>query len=171
MSSEYGRKSAADMRAAQKDMLAKAEAVQPTVAVMEPNWRAIIASQREQVDTLGDIMETMETLTTKEELVEYMNRQLQTLTKHSNQTIQIMEEYQETMMNSAENVEQKCQQAVTSMEKQAGSVSEKFSKALSDQTALMKQLTKRCFRIAMIPSLILFLLELVPRIWQLIFGS
>ena len=88
-----GRKSAADMRAAQKNMLAKAEAVQPTVAVMEPNWRAIIASQKEQVDTLGDIMETMETLITKEELVEYMDRQLQTLTKHSNQTIQIMEDY------------------------------------------------------------------------------
>ena len=171
MSSEYGRKSAADMRAAQKDMLAKAEAVQPTVAVMEPNWRAIIASQREQVDTLGDIMETMETLTTKEELVEYMNRQLQALTEHSNQTIQIMEEYQETMMNSAENVEQKCHQAATSMEKQAGSVSEKFSQALTDQTTLMKKLTKRCFRIAMIPGLILLLLELVPRIWQLIFGS
>ena len=171
MSSEYGRKSAADMRAAQKDMLAKAEAVQPTVAVMEPNWRAIIASQREQVDTLGNIMETMDTLTTKEELVEYMNRQLQTLTKHSNQTIQIMEEYQEAMMYSAENVEQKCHQAVTSMEKQAGSVSEKFSKALSDQTVLIKQLTRRCFRIAMIPSLMLLLLELVPRILQLIFGS
>ena len=159
------------MRAAQKDMLAKAEAVQPTVAVMEPNWRAIIASQREQVDTLGNIMETMETLTTKEELVDYMNQQLQALTEHSKQTIQIMEKYQEAMMNSAQNVEQKCQQAATSMEKQAGSVSEKFSKALSDQTTLIKKLTKQCFRIAMIPSLILLLLELVPRIWQLIFGS
>ena len=171
MSSEYGRKSAADMRAAQKDMLAKAEAVQPTVAVTEPNWKAIIASQREQVDTLGDIMETMETLTTKEELVDYMNQQLQALTEQSNQTIQIMEKYQETMMNSAENVEQKCQQAATSMEKQAGSVSEKFSQAISEQTTLMKKLAKRCFRITLIPSLILLLLELVPRIWQLIFGS
>ena len=171
MSSEYGRKSAADMRAAQKDMLAKAEAVQPTVAVMEPNWRAIIASQREQVDTLGNIMETMETLTTKEELVDYMNQQLQALTEHSNQTIQIMEEYQEAMMYSAENVEQKCHQAVTSMEKQAGSVSEKFSKAISEQITLMNTLTKRSYWIAMIPSLILLLLELVPRIWQLIFGS
>ena len=171
MSSEYGRKSAADMRAAQKDMLAKAEAVQPTVAVMEPNWRAIIASQREQVDTLGNIMETMETLTTKEELVDYMNQQLQALTEHSNQTIQIMEKYQEAMMNSAQNVEQKCQQAVTTMEKQSGNVSEKFSQALSAQTTLMKRLTKRCFWIAMIPSLILLLLELVPHIWRLIFGN
>ena len=171
MSSEYGRKSAADMRAAQKDMLAKAEAVQPTVAVMEPNWRAIIASQREQVDTLGNIMETMETLTTKEELVDYMNQQLQALTEHSNQTIQIMEEYQEAMMHSADSPEKECQRAAKNLEKQAGSVNEKYSQAISEQTTLMKKLTKRCFRIAMIPSLILLLLELVPRIWQLIFGS
>ena len=68
MNSEYGRRSAADMRAAQRDMLSKAEAVQPTVAVMEPNWNAMIASQKMQVDALGDIMEKMETLTTKEEL-------------------------------------------------------------------------------------------------------
>ena len=74
-------------------------------------------------------------------------------------------------MHSAENVEQKCQQTVTSLEKQAGSVSEKFSKAISEQITLMNTLTKRCFRIAMIPGLILLLLELVPRIWRLIFGS
>ena len=168
MSSEYGRRSAADMRAAQRDMLSKAEAVQPTVAVMEPNWKAMIASQRQQVDTLGDIQEKLETLTTREELVNYMNQQLQVLTKHSNQTIQIMEEYQEAMMHSAENVEQKCQQAVTSLEKQAGSVSEKFLQAISEQTTLMKKLTTRCFRIAMIPSLLLLLLELMPHIWRLI---
>ena len=51
------------------------------------------------------------------------------------------------------------------------SVSEKFSQALSDQTTLMKKLTKRCFRIALIPGLILLLLELMPCIGQLIFGS
>ena len=43
--------------------------------------------------------------------------------------------------------------------------------ALCRQYTLMKKLTKRCFRLAMIPGLILLLLELVPRIWQLIFES
>ena len=171
MNSEYARKSAADMRAAQRDMLSKAEAVQPTVAVMEPNWNAMIVSQKMQVDTLGDIMEKMETLTTREELVDYMNQQLQVLTEHSNQTIQIMEEYQEAMMHSADSLEKECQLAVKNLEKQAGSVSEKFSQAISEQSFLVKKLTKRCFWIAMIPSLLLLLLELVPRIWQLIFGS
>jgi hypothetical protein len=82
-----------------------------------------------------------------------------------------MEAYQKKMMHSADSLEKECQWAAKNLEKQAGSVSEKFSQALSDQTVLMKQLTKRCFRIALIPSLILLLLELVPRIWQLIFGS
>ena len=168
MNSEYGRKSASDMRAAQRDMLSKAEAVQPTVAVMESNWNAMISSQKMQVDTLGDIMEKMETMTTREELVDYMNQQLHTLTEHSNQTIQIMEEYQEAMMHAADSLEKECQLAVKNMEKQAGSVSEKFSQAISEQTTLMKKLTKRCFWIAMIPSLLLLLLELMPYIWRLI---
>ena len=44
MSSNCGRQSAADMREQQKKNLAQATAVQPTVAVMEHNWQALIAS-------------------------------------------------------------------------------------------------------------------------------
>ena len=171
MSSEYGRKSAADMRAAQRDMLSKAEAVQPTVAVMEPNWNAMIASQKMQVDTLGDIMEKMETLTTTAELRDFMGQQIWILQQHAEKTVQTMEEYQEAMMHAADSLEIECQLAAKNLEKQAGSVSERFSQAISEQTTLMKKLTKRCFRIAMIPSLLLLLLELMPHIWRLIFGS
>ena len=171
MSSEYGRRSAADMRAAQRDMLSKAEAVQPTVAVMESNWNAMIASQRQQVDTLGDIMEKLDTLTTTAELRDFMGQQIWILQQHAEKTVQTMEEYQEAMLHSADSLEKECQLAVKNLEKQAGSVSERFSQAISEQTTLMKKLTKRCFWIAMIPSLLLLLLELVPRIWQLIFGS
>ena len=171
MSSECGRKSPADMRAAQKDMLDKAEAVQPTVAVMEPNWKAMIASQRQQIDTLGDIMEKMETLTTRDELADFMGQQIWILQQHAEKTAQTMEEYQKKMMHSADSLEKKCQLAAKNLDQQAGSVSEKFSQAISEQTTLMKKLTKRCFRLSLIPGLILLLLELVPRIWQLIFGS
>lgn len=168
MSSEYGRKSAADMRAAQRDMLSKAEAVQPTVAVMEPNWNAMIASQKMQVDTLGDIMEKLDTLTTTAELRDFMGQQIWILQQHAEKTVQTMEEYQKAMLHSADSLEKECQLAVKNLEKQAGSVSERFSQAISDQTTLMKKLTKRCFWIAMIPSLLLLLLELMPHIWRLI---
>lgn len=168
MNSEYGRKSAADMRAAQRDMLSKAEAVQPTVAVMEPNWNAMIASQKMQVDTLGDIMEKMETLTTTAELRDFMGQQIWILQQHAEKTVQTMEEYQEAMMHSADSLEKECQLAVKNLEKQTGSVSERFSQAISEQSVLMKKLTRRCFWIAMIPSLLLLLLELMPYIWRLI---
>ena len=66
MSLESGKKSAEQMRQEQRDMISKAEAVQPTVAVMESNWRAMIESQKAQVDTLGKILEKLGTLTTEE---------------------------------------------------------------------------------------------------------
>ena len=79
MSLESGKKSAAEMRQAQKDMISKAEAVQPTVAVMEPNWNALIASQKAQVKTLGEILEKFDALSTEERLRAHLEMQLQVL--------------------------------------------------------------------------------------------
>ena len=171
MSSEYARLSPEDLKQKHQMLMTMASRAEATVQITDNNWKILIGSQEIQIEMLTRILNKLDTLTTSDELTDYMEQQIQILQQHSEETVQTMEEYQKKMMHSAENVEQKCQQAVTSMEKQAGSVSEKFSQALSNQTALMKQLTKRCFRIAMIPGLILLLLELVPRIWQLIFGS
>ena len=164
MSSPYERKSAAAMRQEQKDMISMAEAVQPTVAVMEPNWRAMIASQKAQVKTLEEILAHLDLLTTADQLTDYMGQQMEILKQHAEDSIQTMEQYQEAMMISVENVEQKCQQAITSLEKQAGSVSEKFGKAISEQEQLARKLTGRCLLINMIPSMILLILELILRI-------
>ena len=79
MSLESGRKSATEMRQAQKDMISKAESVQPTVAVMEPNWNALISSQKAQVKTLGEILEKFDTLSTEERLRAHLEMQLQVL--------------------------------------------------------------------------------------------
>ena len=171
MSSEYARLSPEDLKQKHQMLMAMASKAQATVQITDNNWKILIGSQEIQIEMLTRILNKLDTLTTSDELTDYMERQIQILQQYAEETVQTMEEYQKKMMHSAENVEQKCHQAVTSMEKQAGSVSEKFSQALSDQTVLMKQLTKRCFRIALIPSLILLLLELVPRIWRLISGN
>ena len=171
MSSEYARLSPEDLKQKHQMLMAMASRAEATVQITDSNWKILIGSQEIQIEMLTRILNKLDTLTTSDELTDYMEQQIQILQQHSEETVQTMEEYQKKMMHSAENVEQKCQQAVTSMEKQAGSVSEKFSQAISEQSVLMKKLTKRCFRIALIPSLILLLLELVPRIWQLIFGS
>ena len=42
MSSEYGKKSAAEMRAAQREKISQAETATPAVVVTEKNWIALI---------------------------------------------------------------------------------------------------------------------------------
>ena len=167
MSSPYEKKSAAAMRQEQKDMISIAEAVQPTVAVMEPNWRAMIASQKAQVKTLEEILTHLDLLTTADQLMDYMGQQMEILKQHAEDSIQTMEQYQEAMMTSVETVDQMCQRAKTSLEKQAGSVSEKFGRAILQEQERMKNTSKKLFWISMIPSLILVVWELTRHIWLL----
>ena len=167
MSSPYEKKSAAAMRQEQKDMISIAEAVQPTVAVMEPNWRAMIASQKAQVKTLEEILTHLDLLTTADQLMDYMGQQMEILKQHAEDSIQTMEQYQEAMMTSVETVDQMCQRAKTSLEKQAGSVSEKFGRAILQEQERMKNTSKKLFWISMIPSLILVVWELTRYIWLL----
>ena len=171
MSSEYARLSPENLKQKHQMLMTMASRAEATVQITDSNWKILIGSQEIQIEMLTRILNKLDTLTTSDELTDYMERQIQILQQHAEETVQTMEAYQKKMMHSADSLEKECQWAAKNLEKQAGSVSENFSKALSDQTALMKQLTKRCFRIALVPSLILLLLELVPRIWQLIFGS
>ena len=171
MSSEYARLSPEDLKQKHQMLMTMASKAQATVQITDSNWKILNGSQEIQIEMLTRILNKLDTLTTREELADFMEQQIELLQQHAEETVQTMEEYQKKMMHSADSLEKECQWAAKNLEKQAGSVSEKFSKALSDQTALMKQLTKRCFRIALVPSLILLLLELVPHIWQLIFGG
>jgi len=167
MSLESGRKSATEMRAAQRDMISKAEAVQPTVAVMEPNWKAMIDSQKLQVDTLGKILEKLGTLTTETQLVEYMERQLQILREDGQVSLEAMEPYRQTMMREAQNTTVTMQDLMKDMEKAAGKMSEEFGKAILQEQERMKNTSKKLFWISMIPSLILVVWELTRHIWLL----
>lgn len=169
MSSEYGRRSPADMRAAQKEMISKAEAVHPTVAVMEPNWRAMIASQKEQIKTLGEILETLDTLTTDKQLVAYMNQQLEVLREDAQTSAETMEQYRQILATEAASTTSLLKDLVTELQKQTGSMSEEFGKALSQAQDQTKHTSKMLLRLAMIPSLILLLLEWMPHIWSVIF--
>ena len=171
MSSEYARLSPEDLKQKHQMLMAMASRAEATVQITDSNWKILIGSQEIQIEMLTRILNKLDTLTTREELADFMEQQIEILQQHAEETVQTMEEYQKKMMHSADSLEKECQWAAKNLEKQAGSVSEKFSQAISEQTTLMKKLTKRCFRIAMIHGLILLLLELVPRIWQLIFGS
>ena len=167
MSLESGKKSAAEMRAAQRDMISKAEAVQPTVAVMEPNWKAMIDSQKLQVDTLGKILEKLGTLTTETQLVEYMERQLEILRQDGQTSLEAMEQYRQTLMREAQNTTSTMQDTMKSLERQVGKMSEEFGNAILREQERMKNTSKKLFWISMIPSLILVVWELMRHIWLL----
>ena len=167
MSLESGRKSATEMRQVQKDMIRAAESVQPTVAVMEPNWKAMIDSQKAQVDTLGKILEKLGTLTTETQLVEYMERQLQILREDGQASLAAMEQYRQALMQEAKNTTVTMQDMTKDMEKAAGKMHAEFGNAISQEQERMKNTSKKLFWISMIPSLILVVWELTQHIWLL----
>ena len=155
MSLESGKKSAEQMRQEQRDMISKAEAVQPTVAVMEPNWRAMIESQKMQVKTMGEILEKLDTLTTEERMTAYLNMQLQLLKEDGQASREAMEQYRQTLMREAQNTTVTMQDTMKSMERQVGKMNEEFGKAILREQERMKNTSKKLFWISMIPSLIL----------------
>ena len=167
MSLESGRKSATEMRQAQKDMISKAEAVQPTVAVMEPNWNALIASQKAQVKTLVEIQEYLDTLTTEKQLLVYMDRQLEILRQDGQTSAETMEQYRQTLMREAQNTTSTMQDTMKSLERQVGKMNEEFGRAILQEQERMKNTSKKLFWISMIPSLILVVWELTRHIWLL----
>ena len=167
MNLESGKKSAAEMRAAQRDMISKAEAVQPTVAVMEPNWKAMIDSQKLQVKTLGEIQEKLDTLTTEEQMTAYLNMQLRLLKEDGQASREAMEQYRQTLTREAQNTTTTMQDTMKSLERQVGKMREEFGKAISQEQERMKNTSKKLFWISMIPSLILVIWELTRHIWLL----
>ena len=167
MSLESGKKSAAEMRAAQRDMISKAEAVQPTVAVMESNWKAMIESQKMQVKTLGEIQEYLDTLTTEKQLLMYMDRQLEILQQDGQASREAMEQYRQTLKREAQNTTSTMQDTMKSLERQVGKMSEEFGNAILREQERMKNTSKKLFWISMIPSLILVVWELTRHIWLL----
>ena len=167
MSLESGRKSAEQMRQSQRDMISKAEAVQPTVAVMEPNWKAMIDSQKAQVDTLGKILEKLGTLTTEERFLAQLEMQLQVLRSDGKASAEAMEQYRQMLTREAQNTTVTMQDTMKSMERQVGKMNEEFGKAILQEQERMKNTSKKLFWISMIPSLILVVWELTRHIWLL----
>ena len=167
MSLQSGRKSVEEMKAAQRDIISKAESVQPTVAVMEPNWKAMIDSQKLQVKTLGEIQEKLDTLTTEERMRAFLDMQLQVLRTDGQTSREAMEQYRQTLMREAQNTTSTMQDTVKSLERQAGKMNEEFGRAILQEQERMKHTSKKLFWISMIPSLILVVWELTRHIWLL----
>ena len=167
MNSESGKKSAAEMRQAQRDMLMQAENVHRTVTITEQNWNSLINSQKLQVKTMGEILEKLDTLTTEEKLKTVMEQQLQILRENGQASLEDMEQYRQTMVREAKNATSSMQDTMKSLERQAGKMNEEFGRAILQEQERMKNTSKKLFWISMIPSLILVVWELTRHIWLL----
>ena len=167
MSLESGKKSAAEMRAAQRERLSQAETATPAVVVTEKNWAAMIDSQKMQIKTLGEIQEYLDTLTTEERMRAFMDMQLQVLRMDGRASAEAMEQYRQTLMQEVQNTTSTMQDTIKSLERQAGRMNEEFGKAILQEQERMKNTSKKLFWISLIPSLILVVWELTRHIWLL----
>ena len=175
MSSNYERRSAADMRAAQKQTLEQASAVQKTVAVMEPNWQALIASQKQQVETLAQILERLGLLATDTDVQATLQNLYYSLETRFIDLNVILHEYDKQISGTAQEAEKtitaatrdalkKIESVTAATEARSGQLSEQFSKAISEQKSQMRKWMIRCLLISLIPSVLQVILLLTQLI-------
>ena len=184
MNSNCERRSAADLREKQKQMIAQAEAVQKTVAVMEPNWQALIASLRMVTETEAQILEQLmflakdqelqksleeiwrklAVLVTRGELQGILNQQIRMLTEQQKLTTEVMQSYRQELLTATEEAQKKIASMTTSTEARFGQMSENFLKAISEEQQSMRKWMLRCLLISLIPSVLQVILLLTQLI-------
>ena len=169
MNSENERLSVLEMKERQKQMLDKAAAAQPAVTVLESNWRAMIDSQRMQVNSLARILESLGQLTTAEQLQTYLDIQLELLREDEKEMREFLKEYRDQMKTEMSNGSLLMERALNQLEKQVGTTSAAFGHAISEEQKNIQSVSRKLIWISLLPSLALLILELVPRILSLIF--
>ena len=169
MNSENERLSVSEMKERQKQMIDKAVAAQPAVTVLESNWRAMIDSQRMQVNSLARILENLSQLTTAEQLQTYLDIQLDLLREDGKEMQEFLKEYRDQMKTEMSNGSLLMERAVNQMEKQVGNTSAAFGQAISEEQKNIQSVSRKLIWISLLPSLALLILVLVPRILLLIF--
>ena len=168
MSSSTERKSPQELITEMQEQITVAETAHPCVAVTEPNWKAMISTQRSQIDLLKEIRDTLPTLTTEKELKAYMDRQLKVLIRYTEQTKEATEQFQTTMETSAAELTENINRLITDTEKQVGRMSESCSNNISMLRSTaedkLERHTNKLFWISLIPSAVLIVLELMRHI-------
>ena len=168
MNSESARKSPQELKEIARQQMQVASRAEPCVTVTEPNWKALIASQGTQINMLEAIQSGLEPLATRDQMVDYLERQIEVLQQYTEESEAAAAQFQKDMKLLASESILKMQNAVQETEVRVGSMKEVFSNSLSAERDTMKQYTRKLFWVSMIPSAILILLELTPRIWALI---
>ena len=175
MSSNCERRSAADLREKQKQMIAQAEAVQKTVAVTEPNWQALIASLKMVTETEAQILERLNLLATDTDVQATLQNLYYALEirfvdldvllhEYDKQISGTAQEAEKTITAATQDAQKKILSMMTSTEVHCGQLNEKFSRAISEEQQSLRKWMLRCLLISLIPSVlqvILLLMQLI----------
>ena len=175
MNSNCERRSAAELREKQKQMIAQAESVQKTVAVTEPNWQALIASLKMVTETEAQILERLNLLATDTDVQATLQNLYYALEirfvdldvllhEYDNQISGTAQEAEKTITAATQDAQKKIASMATSTEARFGQLSEKFSKAISEEQQSLRKWMLRCLLISLIPSVLQVILLLTQLI-------
>ena len=161
MNLQSERKSHQDLlKQAQQD-LKTAETYVPCVAVTEQNWKALISELSIQVKTLMDIEERLLLLATRQQLTESMQSHLETLINHTQSMKTEISQFNSNLQEPTEEMKKSLEKFLTDTEKQVGKMSEKFSQSLLDEKQRLRKHTVKLMLIALIPTVLLIVWELI----------
>lgn len=158
MSSEYGSKSYADLKAQAKQGLAAASKPEPAFLVTEKNWNSLLKSLDGILNMQAAFSAEMQTLASREELEKTLDRQRTMMQVHLDDMKVRTAEFRTSIETTG-----------TNLQTQVGNASASFSAAISKEETYMKTWSKKLLWISAIPSAALILLELVPWIWSAVF--
>ena len=175
MNSNYERRSAADLREKQKQMIAQAESVQKTVAVTEPNWQALIASLKMMTETVAQILERLNLLATDTDVQATLQNLYYALEirfvdldvllyEYDKQISGTAQEAEKTITAVTQDAQKKIASMTTSTEARFGQMHEKLSSAISDEQQSLRKWMLRCLLISLIPSVLQVILLLTQLI-------
>ena len=136
----------------------------PCVSVTEQNWTAVIGVLQKHTQLLEKVLTHMELLTTEEQLVSYMNQQLELLQEDARKNAAVTEDLQKKLQSQVENIGREQTQMVETLQARAGKMSEQFGSGLTEEQQRMKKFTVRTFWISLIPTA-LCLLSAVLLVW------
>ena len=133
--------------------------------ITEKNWTALLSTQTAQIELLKTLLNTADTLTTKQELIDYMNQQMDYLTKNYSQAEETLKKFHNTLAKQAEMIQTQTSESVKEWKLQAGKMNEEFSRQLSSEKQTLNKHYLKLTLLSLMPTLVLVIWELVRCIW------
>ena len=166
MNSESGRRlSTEEIKNRVKANAAMAAATQTTVILTDQNWGALNNSVTLLADLAIRNTDTIRQLITERQMKEYLEEQIQNLQSDLNVTesnVDVMlSEMQETLNGQSDRLKTQTERSISEISSQAGRAKESFSSACSEMKDDMKKWLKKVMWITLIPSGLVFVLELL----------